>query len=133
MRLSFSVLPGDYAITRLEPGEPIPAWAQSGEFFTATRTDEELSIVCAASAVPAGARSEGGWILLRLRGPFALDQVGILGSLTAPLAAAGVALFVVSTFDTDYLLVKKDRLTEGIAALEAAGHERLDYFTPSTR
>ena len=124
MKLAFSIVAGDYAVARLDPAERIPEWVPSDGVFSVTRTDEELSIVCASSAVPEGIRSERGWALLKLVGPFAFDQIGILASVTTPLAAAGVSIFVVSTFDTDYLLVKKERLADAVAALGAAGHER---------
>ncbi|MGH9443799.1 MAG: ACT domain-containing protein [Thermoanaerobaculia bacterium] len=126
MKISFSVVPGDYAVARLGPAEPVLGGIESGRFFAVTRTEEELSIVCAQQAVPKGARAERGWALLKLRGPFAFDQVGVLASVLAPLAEAGVSIFAVSTFDTDYLLVKQDRLAAAVAALSSAGHRRID-------
>ena len=72
--------------------------------------------------MPPGHDSEGGWLVLKLHGPFAFDQVGILVSIAAPLADHGVSIFAVSTFDTDYILIKADQLDRAIDALETAGH-----------
>ena len=120
---SFSILPGEWAVARLAADAPMPAWASApAPFLSVTRTGAELSIVAPAAAVPAGVRAEGGWTVLRLQGPFAFDQTGILASFATPLAEAGVGLFAVSTFDTDYVLVKTARLSAALAALLAAGH-----------
>jgi hypothetical protein len=120
----FSILDGTWAVARLPPGEPIPAWAVSAApFVSITRTPEELSIVGPESAVPAGVRCERGWTMMGLLGPFAFTEVGVLASFAAPLAAAGVSVFVISTFDTDFLLVKARQVAAARAALVAAGHE----------
>jgi hypothetical protein len=120
----FSVIPGRWAIARLSPVSPAPAWATaSHEFASITRTADELSVVCAESAVPQDAQAERGWSLLKLLGPFPFEQVGVLSSVAAPLAAAGISLFAMSTFDTDYVLVKENRLSSVCDALVSAGHE----------
>lgn len=121
-RLAISVLPGRLAVCRLDPGEPVPAWAASGSLVSVTRTEEEVSVVCAEDAVPAGVRCEQGWRCLRIRGPLAFPETGVLSSVIAPLAHAGVSVFVVSTHDTDNILVKEERLGAARAALVAAGH-----------
>lgn len=119
----FAILPGEWAVARLAPDAPIPPWALApAPFHSVTRTAAELSIVAPAAQVPVEVRAERGWALLRLQGPFAFDQTGILASVAAPLAAAGVGLFALSTFDTDYLLVKAAQLPEALAALRAEGH-----------
>ena len=104
------------------PGGDIPSWATRGKFFSVTRTHEELSVVCPEASVPEGVRSEKGWRALRVSGVLDFSLVGVLASLTAPLAEAGVALFALSTFDTDYLLVKEHDLGKAIEALVAYGH-----------
>lgn len=120
--LKISLLPGRYSVCRLAPDAAVPAIAQEGAFFSVTRTADELSIVCAEAFTPDGARCEWGWRVLRLEGPFAFDQVGVLLAVLAPLAAAGVSIFALSTFDTDFLLVKETALAAARAALEGAGH-----------
>lgn len=123
--LSFELswLQGHYAVARLPPDAPIPEWAASGAFTTVSRTPEELSIVCADHAVPDSVRREGGWACLRLHGPVAFGQIGVVASLARPLAEAGVGILAISTFDTDYLLVKVADAGRAERALRASGHE----------
>lgn len=121
-RLELSLLPGHFAVCRLDPGASIPPRALQGGFFSATRTADELSIVCEQPLVPPGTRHERGWRLFKVHGPFDFSQVGVLASLVGPLAEAGISLFTVSTFDTDYLLVASDNVEAAIAALVKAGH-----------
>lgn len=123
--LRFSVLPGSFAVVRLPPDADVPARALAPPFHSVTRTPDELSLVCPDHAVPEGARAEPGWAVLVLAGPFPFELTGILASVLAPLAAAGVGIFATSTFDTDYVLVKKEKLDAAVAALVAAGHERV--------
>jgi hypothetical protein len=120
--LTLDLLPGRFAVCRVDPEAPVPAGALAGPFASVTRTADELSIVCPEPQMPAGARCEAGWRCLKVRGPLPFSAVGILASLTAPLAAAGVSLFALSTFDTDYLLVQESDLERALAALRAAGH-----------
>ncbi|NCA82716.1 MAG: ACT domain-containing protein [Opitutae bacterium] len=120
---AFSILRGEWAIAQLAPDAPLPNWATvPAPFLSITRTATELSIVAPAAAVPADVRAERGWALLKLQGPFAFNQTGILASFAAPLADAGIGLFALSTFDTDYLLVKTTQAPAAVAALLAAGH-----------
>jgi len=121
--LKLIVLDGEFAVARLEPSRPIPAWATRGAVWSVTRTPEELSVVCAAADVPGDARSEPGWRCLRVAGSLDFSLTGILASLTAPLAKAGVSVFAVSTYDTDYLLVRQASLDQAVGCLRAAGHE----------
>ncbi|MDQ8154064.1 MAG: ACT domain-containing protein [Gemmatimonadota bacterium] len=122
--------PGDYAVLKLPPADPLPAWLPDAPFWTVTRAHDELSIVCATDAVPYGITREDGWRLLRLEGPFAFDQSGILSSVLAPLATAGVGIMAISTFKTDYVLVKDSRLYPAVDALRAAGHTVRDERSP---
>jgi len=123
MAQSLVVAPGEYAVVQLDALAPLPDWLPQAPFWTASRADDELSIVCNAEVVPFDVSHESGWRLLRLRGPFPFDLSGILESVLAPLAAAGIGIFAISTFNTDYLLVKHASLTAAIVALRGAGHE----------
>jgi hypothetical protein len=116
------LLPDTFAVSRLDPADPIPAWAFSGDFISITRGADELSIVCRADAVPAGVRSEKGWRALRVAGVLDFSLVGVLSSLTVPLAAAGLSVFVISTFDSDYVLVHEADLKIALQALSGSGH-----------
>lgn len=122
MPLTFSVLEETFAVSRLEPDAAVPAWALDGAFFTVSRTADELSVLCEARFVPGDVRSEGGWRALKLHGPFDFALTGVLASFLAPLANARVGIFAVSTFDTDYVLVKDERLGDALSALQDAGH-----------
>ena len=120
---SFSRLPGRYAIVGLAPDASVPASVlEASGFASVTRTADELSIVCDEALTPAGAKAECGWEVLKLHGPFAFDQIGVLASCVTPLAAQGVSVFTISTFHTDYLFIKAHQTDAAVAALQAAGH-----------
>jgi hypothetical protein len=120
----FSILHGTWAIVRLNAKDEVPIWALNASgFMSITRTDDELSVVCPESAVPSGVHSELGWAILKLQGPFPFAQLGVLASFASPLAAAGISIFSVSTFDTDYILIKATQVTTACEALTTAGHE----------
>jgi hypothetical protein len=91
-------------------------------FLSVTRTATELSIAGPAELVPNGVPVESGWACLEVEGPLAFELTGILARISAPLAAAGVPIFVVSTFDTDYVLVPRAHLERAVEALKGAGH-----------
>lgn len=110
------------AVCRLPPKDPVPEWAWSGSFSSVTRTEDELSVVCAEGIVPEGMLCERGWRCLRVQGPIAFSEIGVLSSLVTPLAEAGISMFVVSTYDTDYVLVKQDALSSAQDVLVSHGH-----------
>lgn len=120
--LTLSLLPDNYSICRLEPAADIPPWALAGNFFSITRTEEELSLVCSQEVVPDGVLCEKGWRCIMVVGPLDFSLTGILASLTASLAEVGISVFAISTFDTDYLLVKADNLKRALLKLQEAGH-----------
>jgi uncharacterized protein len=121
--LDLRVLPGALAVTRLEAGAPAPDWASAPAALRAVvRTEAEVSVVCDDGAVPPGVRAERGFRALAVAGPLDFGLTGVLAALAAPLAEAGVSIFAVSTYDTDHLLVRGERLEDALAALRAAGH-----------
>ena len=121
-KLTLLLQAGEYATCRLLPSEPVPAWATAGGFSSVTHTTDELSIICAAAFVPAHVHAERGWSLFKFQGPFAFTATGILSAVLTPLATAKVGILALSTFDTDYLLVKTSDLDAAVRALKAAGH-----------
>ena len=121
-RVVLQLVPGEFSVCRLPAGDPLPAWAESSVFSSVTRSAAELSVICPSRQVPTGIKSESGWSLLQFAGPFAFAAVGILASVTEPLARAGVSLLAVATFDTDFVLIKADRIEDARQVLEAAGH-----------
>ncbi len=122
---SFRLTPleGRLAIAKLDPGEALPDWASGGPLLAIVRSEDEMTVVTRQDAVPAGVVAGRDWLALRVEGPFPLSVSGVLAALTAPLAAAAVAIFAISTFETDYLLVREADLDTARHALRAAGHE----------
>jgi len=113
-------------ICQLAPDAPIPAWvSERNTFSSITRTSEELSIVCLECVVPKGVKQEAGWRAFKVEGPLDFALTGILASVAAPLAQAGISIFAISTYNTDYLLVKDAKVTEAVKALQAAGHSAM--------
>jgi hypothetical protein len=130
-RLRYAVLPGRFAVCRLTPDAAVPEWAMASKFFSITRTANELSIVGEQEHIPAGVLCESGWACIRLEGPFPFALTGVLAAILNPLARAGIAIFAVSTFDTDCILIKSDRWPSAEEALRQAGHERIpDAISP---
>jgi len=125
MNLDLDLLSASYAVCRLAPGLAVPAWAETGDLVSITRTTEELSIVCPQDRVPGEVRCERDFRVLKIRGPLDFSQVGILAGLSGPLAKAGISLFALSTFDTDYILVKQNQLGRAVEILIREGHNVL--------
>lgn len=120
--LSFSLLPNEYCVCRLDPGQGVPGPIAEG-FYSVTVTGDEISVVCLAQAAPAGEKCESGWRILRIDGVLDFSLIGILATVSTILAAARVSLFAISTFDTDYILVKQADMVKAVDALEAEGYE----------
>jgi hypothetical protein len=126
--LELILLPGELSICHLPAGSVLPAWAvpevsaARGPLASVTWTIHETSAVCASILVPDDVKADSGWRALEVMGPLELSLTGILASLAGPLAEAGVALFAVSTYDTDYVLIKTSSLESAIETLRAAGH-----------
>lgn len=119
--LELTVLPGEFCIHRFDSSATVPPQVYDGDFFNICRTDEELSVVCADSIPLDSPRCDGGWSCIKVMGPLDFSLTGILAHLAGLLAEAGISLFAMSTFDTDYLLVKTASLASALAALEAGG------------
>ena len=111
-------------VCQLPSDASVPAWAEESRFFCMTRSTDELSIVCEDHRVPEGVRVERGWVALKLQGPFPFSMTGVLASFLEPLAEAKIPIFAISTFDTDYVLVKRENLERAKKTLEAAGHHQ---------
>jgi hypothetical protein len=130
--LSLRALPDPLAVCRLAAGAEVPAWAVAARFFSITRTAGEMSVVCPETSVPEGTESETGWRVLQVEGPLDLSLTGVLAALAGPLAEAEIPIFVISTFETDYLLVKAERLEAAVETLRRAGH-RVRKRRPMTK
>jgi hypothetical protein len=117
--LGLTLLADVLAVARLEVGEGRPAWVDwTDPLVSVTRTADELSVVCPEHRVPDGVRAERGWRAFKVDGPLDFALTGILAGLAVPLAEAGIPIFALSTFDTDYLLVRTSDVERAAATLE---------------
>jgi hypothetical protein len=119
--LAFRQVPGSFAVCRLAAGTPLPRWFVPGAFASVSWSADEVSITCLAAQVPEGVHCERDWCCLMLQGPFPFEMTGILLQVLEPLAAAGIGIFAVSTFDTDYVLVKEHAFEAAKRALIDSG------------
>lgn len=121
--LTLVVMPQPLAVCRLATQDGVPNWAMGGEFFAVTRTPEELSIVCEQAHVPSDVLCERNWRSLKVLGPLDFSLTGILSAIATPLAVAEISIFAISTYDTDYVLIKMEKLEAAIAVLSEAGYK----------
>jgi aminoglycoside 6'-N-acetyltransferase I len=121
-RVGLCVVDGRFAICKLADSSSIPPWVIEGDLFSITRTLDEVSVVCREQFVPEGVACDRDWCCLRVAGAIPLTFTGVLSSITAPLAKEGISAFAVSTYDTDYLLIKSRDWPKAIRLLKAAGH-----------
>lgn len=122
--MDLRVLPERLSVCRLPVDAPWPTPSAGTSFFSVTRTESEVSVVCSEDDAPSGehVQVEPDWRALEVAGPLDFSMVGVMAALTAPLADVDVSVFVVSTYDTDYVLVHAAALERAIEALRAAGH-----------
>lgn len=124
MPLSLDLLPHRYAVCRLEPDAPVsPTWFQIEGVVSVTRTDQELSVVIPERHAPPAGRCNHGFRALRGRGPLDFGLIGIIAGLATTLANERISIFAISTFDTDFVLVRGEDLEKAVAALQKEGHE----------
>jgi hypothetical protein len=121
-KLVLSVTPQRFAICRLNSDDAIPDWLSQHRFWSVTRTDEELSVVLPEESAPADWKAEKGWRCFEVHGPLDFSLTGVLDSLASPLAEAGVSIFAISTYDTDYVLVREKDLDKAKNVLSESGH-----------
>lgn len=119
--MTLSLLPFEVAVCRLSPDDQIPAWVAKSRFLSVTRSDEELSIVVESILVPEGVQGIRGWGVLKLHGPVDFSETGVIHALTGPAAREGVGVFAISTYDTDYLLAKREDIVHLVTALRREG------------
>ena len=122
MKLTLTVLEGSYGIHQFAPDAVVPDTIQESRFFSVSRSDEELSIVCEAHIDIHAPRSETDWRVIKIVGPLDFSLTGILAGVAERLAREEISIFALSTFDTDYILVREEKLVEARRALEEAGH-----------
>ena len=120
--MKLRTLPDSYAVVRLQPGSELPDWVDKGPFRCVTRTDNEVSVVCRDHDVPEGESVDRGWTVLEVMGPLDFSLAGVVASLVQPLADAELPIFVISTFESDYVLIRSSDLGRAADILEDAGH-----------
>ena len=122
MSLQLSVFPNQYAICKLSDSRDIPAWNPGLDLLGVIYSKDEITIICEESYVPSNAMVEYGWRLLEVVGSLDFNLVGILAGLTSALAKVNVSVFVLSTYRTDFMMVKEQDLTDAINGLTAEGY-----------
>ncbi len=119
--LTLRLLTDDLVICRLPAGAAVETSPTESSLWSLTRTAGETSLVCAAADAPAGSTVEAGWAALAVDGPLDFGLTGVIAELTVPLADAGISVFVISTYDTDLVLVRSRDLDRAVSVLRSAG------------
>ncbi len=124
MKLRFIILKDKYAIHRFDSCSDIPMWIKDSDFYSVTKTKDELSIVCKQlDSITEAAEINKDWRILKLQGPLDFSLVGIIAEIAGILKESNITIFTISTFETDYILVKNKNLDRAIDSLKANGHE----------
>lgn len=122
MTIELELLTDTFTVHRLHPDDPIPSQLAGERFYFIGRTERELSIVCPERKVIDSQLSEPGWRAFRVRGQLDFGLTGVLAGISASLADAGVSIFALSTFETDIILIKQDKLDAAVKALSESGY-----------
>lgn len=117
-KLTLKLLKDTCGICRLEKDSQIPSWAFDGEFYSITKTDDELSIVCLEKNIPSDVKYESGWKVFKIQGSLDFSLIGILSKISGLMAENNISIFAVSTYDTDYILIKEEKLENAVKVLE---------------
>ena len=120
--INIKLLKEKYAVCQLGATEEIPEWSNKGEFISVTRTRDELSIVCLEKDVPKEIKKELNWNILKIEGQLDFSLVGILAAISSILAKKAISIFVISTFNTDYILVKEKDTENALNVLIEEGY-----------
>lgn len=123
--LTMKLLKNRFGVCRLNNDELIPEWFQNSNFFSITKTSDELSIVCSEDSIPKGVKCEKDWRILKVEGPLDFSLIGILSSISTILAKQEISIFAISTYDTDYILVKYKDIDN---AIEALSNEKIEII-----
>ena len=124
--LTMKLLKEKYGVCSLDKNELIPKWAQSSDFFSITKTCDELSIVCSQDHIPNDIKCEKNWRILKIEGQLDFSLIGILSSISTILAQKGISIFAISTYDTDYILVKNKDIDNALNSLAKERYEIIE-------
>lgn len=122
-KLTMRLLKEKYGVCRLKNNEAIPEWGKKGDFYSITKTPDELSIVCLQEGIPDGINCEKDWRILKIEGPLDFSLIGILASISSVLAQNQISIFAISTYDTDYILVKEKDIDKAVGTLIKENYE----------
>ena len=128
--MNLSLLEGLFAICQFNPNDEEPSWVDKDKFYTITRTPKELSIVCHQESIKGPPQVEKDWRVIEVEGPLDFNLTGIVSSITRPLGESNISVFVISTFNTDYILVKESLLDHAVGVLSKAGFHFLKENGP---
>lgn len=120
--LNMKLLEEKYGVCRLDKYEEVPEWVNKDDFFSITKTYDELSIVCLEDNIPNNIKCERDWRILKVEGPLDFSLVGILAYISSVLAQNSISIFAISTYDTDYILVKNKDVDRAIEVLREDGY-----------
>jgi hypothetical protein len=125
MQLDFKILKGDYSIYRLNKDSAVPDWTCDSEFYSITRTQEELSIICKHADVKRNdnIKIDNHWRILKIVGPLDLSLIGIIADISVLFKENQISIFTISTYDTDYILVKNQHIDKALTVLKNNGHK----------
>jgi uncharacterized protein len=121
--LTLRLLKEKYGVCRLDKNESFPSWASASNFYSITKTMDELSVVCAQNSIPNDVKCEKDWRILKIEGPLDFSLIGILSKISSILAQKGISIFAISTYDTDYILIKDKDIDNAIEALTNENYE----------
>ncbi|WP_298839585.1 ACT domain-containing protein [Clostridium sp.] len=121
--LTMKVLAEKFGVCRLNKNALIPEWVGASNFYSVTKTSDELSIVCSQASIPSDIKCEKDWRILKIEGPLEFSLIGILSSISTILAKEGISIFAISTYDTDYILVKEKDIDNAINTLSNERYE----------
>lgn len=124
--LTLSVLEPLFAVCKIKGSQLLPEWATKGEFWTISKTSDEVSIVCDQNFIPPEVTAEKNWRAIKVLGPLDFSLTGILSSIANPLAENKISIFAISTFDTDYILIKQSELNNAVNILSKSGFKILN-------
>ena len=127
MNLNFKVLPGKFAVYKFQKETPLTSWIYSSDFYSLTKTRDELSVIAVQNDdLPSDVSSSKNWRIIKIEGPLDFSLIGIIAGITEILKENGISLLTVSTYSTDYILVKQKDLYSALEALKQHGHHILE-------
>lgn len=121
-RLTLTVLKDKYAVSKTDHDSGVPDWVKASEFFSITHTADEYSIVCCQDMIPGNIKQEKDWRILKIEGPLDFTMIGILSSISGILAFHRISIFAISTYNTDYIMLKENDLEKAVNALQCEGY-----------